>query len=356
MKKLLGITGCAMVFCLAASVLSIRGGDYWTPRGAPETDAGKMKTLDQVEPRQAISSLPYEITNSGSFYVICRLSGAPAKDGITIRANHVRLDLCGFPLIGTNNSGSGIIVPEVCDNISIRNGVICNWGGFGINATNARDAALADVKAFGNYLGGLYVGDNALVERCSAYGNGDTNAPQADPPMDDGIRAGSFSTVTGCKSRFNRGAGIHTYFFSRITECIATESRAADGVHVEDYCTVRDSTAAKNWLHGIRVASRCRVAGNTCGENGFMDPQTNACGIFVDGNNNIIQDNNVMGNDFGIQINTGKMGNFVVRNLSGKNVPPNNWPSWPASNYVGPIEAFQGTMFTNSNPWANFEM
>lgn len=353
MKKSIMFT--VMLLCLAHSLRPAAADtNYWAPRGAPGSDSGMMKTLEQVEPRTYISQLPYEITNSGSYYVINPLSGVPGSNGISIKANHVRLDLCGFAISGGTGTLSGIVVPELHDNISIRNGVIANWDRFGIDATNSRDVSLIDVKVFGNSYGGMYAGDNALLERCSAYNNG-TNAPTVDPPLDDGIRVGSFSTLLGCKSRFNHGAGIHTFSHSRITECTSTESKQADGIHAENYCTIKDSTAAANFNGGITVADRCRVVGNTCGENGITNPGTNAPGILVNGSNNIIEGNSLMGNNIGIKINGGN-GNFVVRNVAAKNGLGADWPPPGGGNFVAPVDPFGGGSFTNNSPWSNFRL
>ncbi|MDI6775553.1 MAG: right-handed parallel beta-helix repeat-containing protein [Verrucomicrobiota bacterium] len=288
MKRMLGAVAAGLSVWAAVCVGTE---DYWTPRGAPQTDEWKMKTLEQVEPRVNISQLPFDITNAGSCYVTAPLNGAPSSNGITIKASHVRLDLCGFALNGTGgtNGECGIATPEPCDNISIRNG--------------------------------------------------------------------SFSTVIGCKARNNGGAGIHTYSHSRVSECTATESAKAESIHVEDCCSIRESTAAKNLGHGIRVANRRRVVANTCGENGFMKPGTNAAGIYVDGSNNIIDGNNVMGNDIGILIESNKIGNLVIRNMSGRNTPDfDYYPTPPPpGNFVGPIDTLMESV-TNMNPWANFQM
>ena len=354
--KMTGLGLCAAGLMTCMGLCAKAADQYWTPRGAPESDAGKMKTIDQVEPRTYISQLPYEITNSGSYYIGCPLYGAPGSNGITIKASHVQLDLGGFALIGGAGTLSGIIVPNTCDNIGIRNGVVANWGNYGMDMTNARDVAFYELKAFNNAYGGIYAGDNAMLERCSAYGNG-TNSPSADPPMDDGIRVGSFSTLIDCKSRSNKGTGIHAFQHSRITECTAVESRQAEGIRAEDYSTIKDCTAAANFNGGIVVAARCRVVGNTTGENGLGNPGTNAPGILIKGDNNIIQDNNVLGNNIGVKINIGFSGNLVVRNIAAKNgggladfSPP------PIGNYVGPVDILSGGALTNMNPWANFKV
>src|SRR5689334_14686480 len=68
-----------------------------TPPGAP---APTMKTLSQVEPRTPISSLPYTITNPGSFYVTTNLNYSGAGNGITVSSGNVTIDLNGFTLQG----------------------------------------------------------------------------------------------------------------------------------------------------------------------------------------------------------------------------------------------------------------
>src|SRR4051812_8998727 len=69
-----------------------------TPPGAP---APLFKTLQQVEPRTPISSIPINITNSGSYYLTVNLTQTNNAAGITISASDVTIDLNGFALIGT---------------------------------------------------------------------------------------------------------------------------------------------------------------------------------------------------------------------------------------------------------------
>jgi parallel beta-helix repeat protein len=96
--------------------------------------------------------------------------------------------------------------------------------------------------------------------------------------------------------------------------------------------------------------------GNACGENGISSPSNDVCGIFIEGNNNIIDNNNFMGNKIGIRIKDFSMGNWVVRNLASQNSYTNFFLPPPANNYVAPVEIFEGGVFTNKNPWANFVM
>src|SRR5437588_12623981 len=84
---------------------TIRAQGTLTPPGAP---APAMKTLTQIEPRTPISSLPYTVTNGGSYYLTANLTGVALQSGITIQADDVTLDLNGFTLIGVPTSSSGI--------------------------------------------------------------------------------------------------------------------------------------------------------------------------------------------------------------------------------------------------------
>src|SRR5258708_40205077 len=64
-----------------------------TPPGAP---GPTMKTLDQIQPRTPISALPFQIKNSGSYYLTTNLVVSNGNFGIYITAGNVTLDLNGF--------------------------------------------------------------------------------------------------------------------------------------------------------------------------------------------------------------------------------------------------------------------
>lgn len=350
----------AAIFFLLMSMAACAQTGYMDPPGAPGSEATRMKTLNQVEPRTAITQLPYEITNAGSYYVTMPLTGCANSNGITISSDHVRIDLCGFPLLGVSNSLSGVYVSVPVANVTVRNGMIHEWKQYGLNATNAKDVAVSDLKTYHNGFGGIYVGYNSSVERCSSWGNGfATNATVVNPAIADGIQVGGYTRVIDCSASMNMGSGIHTYIHSRVSGCTATESYGASGIYTEDYCTVRDCSVSRNLMSGIRVGSKCRVAGNTCGENGFNNVDQTAPGISIEGSNSMIEDNILVGNNIGIQVSTNPpsaFGNLVLRNSASKNISKgvNKDYVTQANNFFGPIEDLQGT-FTNANPWTNFK-
>src|SRR5438105_1283075 len=101
-----------------------------TPPGLP---GPTMKTLDQVQPRTPISTLPFQIKNPGSYYLTTNLVLAKGSTGISISADNVTIDLNGFTMSGSSNSAVAIVVDEQ-KSLSVKNGSIRNW-------TNAIDAA-----------------------------------------------------------------------------------------------------------------------------------------------------------------------------------------------------------------------
>ena len=81
----------------------------------------------------AISSLPVEISNPGFYYLTKDLTLAGGGDAITVKTNHVTLDLMGFSIVGAMGSGNGIYMNGVAD-VEIRNGTIRSFDGDGIHS------------------------------------------------------------------------------------------------------------------------------------------------------------------------------------------------------------------------------
>src|ERR1039458_3298480 len=69
-------------------------GSLTPPPGPP---GPTMKSLDQIEARTPISSVPYTISAPGSYYLTGNLA-VSSGTAITIAANQVTLDLNGFTL------------------------------------------------------------------------------------------------------------------------------------------------------------------------------------------------------------------------------------------------------------------
>jgi hypothetical protein len=115
-----------------------------TPTGGP---APTMKSLDQIdaklESRTPISSAPFTISTSGSYYLTGNLT-VTSGDAITIAADGVSLDLRGFTIASTASPFGGIAVAinGARTNIHVHNGQI--QGATTLSGTTFTKAGFAD--------------------------------------------------------------------------------------------------------------------------------------------------------------------------------------------------------------------
>ncbi len=234
---------CAL--CLSGTQFVYAQGSL-TPPGAP---APTMRTLDQLEPRMPIGSLPFAITQPGSYVVVRNLSGA--SGGITVSASNVTLDLNGFTLSGDRLVlGHGIVVVPG-DNVAIQNGVLQQWGGDGLHAPGVTDLRLHNVRVVQCAGDGVEVGSATARDVTVADNDG------AGFRAGSGMGAGKVSVqdISFMKATRNGGGGI-----AYVGPCDAS---------------VCDSRVLDNTGHGISWASatadeqaslrleRCDVSGNT---------------------------------------------------------------------------------------------
>lgn len=133
-----------------------------TPPGAPSPT---MKTLDQVEARTPISSLPFAINASGSYYLTQNLN-VTNGNAITITANGVTLNLNGFIITSSAASATGtaILINGGLRDISILNGYI--QGGVTNNLGTYSGSGFAN----GILVGSGPTTDNSLISRVSVSG------------------------------------------------------------------------------------------------------------------------------------------------------------------------------------------
>lgn len=381
-----------LLAALIFPAIAVAQGDL-APPGAP---APTMKTLQQIEPRAAISSLPFTINQSGSYYLATNLTGVSGQSGITISAHNVTLDLGGFELAGVPSSASGVTVNGTRTNLVVRNGTIRSWGGFGFGGANTQGGMYHDLRIFHNTAGGIAVGTASSVQNVTAGFNGGpaistregsvvkdsatfANAGvgisvlgastiencSARANRNGGIDAGRDSTVLGCTATTNTGNGILAGTNVLVKDCVVTRN-SQNGIQVDDNstivhcvssqnggngvdaavgCTITENTANQNLQNGFVANARCRVFGNTAANNGaFM---VNGAGFYVLGDDNQIEGNNSVHNHFGFLID-GDF-NLIVKNKA-SDFFGGGFSLDVGENRIAPIVAD----FTGAVPWSNF--
>ncbi len=165
---------------------SVFGQGALTPSSAP---APTMKSLDQIEARIPISSAPYNILRSGSYYLTGNLTVA-GGNAITITTNNVTLDLNGYSIASTEpvaTTNSAILLSGGRMNVAIANGhisssvtndslgVVFGGSGFGygifVSSGNCINVRVKNVSVTGVLKHGIYLtpGLSAVVEYCTVY-------------------------------------------------------------------------------------------------------------------------------------------------------------------------------------------
>jgi parallel beta-helix repeat protein len=285
---------------MMASMSSAQG-----PLAPPGAPAPTMKTLQQVEPRTPISSLPFTINQPGSYYLTTNLSSA-AGSGITIQTNGVTLDLMGFELVGLPGSAFGILVSGTRTNLLIRNGTVRNWGSSGISAPFAHDSEFRDLRLLANGSAGLSCGINSKVVHCKANDNGFVGILgdlvnggamvmycTASGNQSDGISTGIRSTVMGCTTVSNQSRGISVNGRGLVRDSVA-QFNGDIGISMGHGSAVIHCTARSNQVHGISASSgstirECVSEGNVLGGVTVgAGSSVNACTIINNGNNGIL--------------------------------------------------------------------
>jgi len=392
------------IFASLASLLlfvTCASADDLTPPGPPGSAAASMKSLNQIEPRILIESLPTVITNPGSYYVTANLVNTQNTAGITISASDVHIDLNGFALISTaSTQGAGIYVPNARRNLKFENGILKNWPYEGIWASATTDSSVSRVNAVSNGWDGIWLGAGAVVENCMAIGNAlagihvGANSTVQDCTSrnnnQDGIEAGAFCRINDCTAMVNGACGITAGGGSRIKGCtsggnnygvmsedasliqdcvvsgnntngievakavrvIACNARGneGNGIVANDGSIIRDCISSANGGDGILITSNCLVEKNNATSNG---QRRTAAGIHSTSDGNKIDNNNVANNnDKGIYISAGK--SIVMRNTAHNN------DDGGEGNYSLGTGSVRGGIVQDQitipigRPWANF--
>lgn len=156
------------ILLVLALPFSVAGTSLPRPGGDAETGAKKVPDRSVVLSSRPGASGALVIASPGTYRLDSDLKECP----IIIAASDVALDLGGHALRPGGAAGNAIALAEGCAGVTIRNGVIAGWSGWGVSAADAHHTTLEDLTLRGNTGGGLDLGDGAFVRRCTAERNG----------------------------------------------------------------------------------------------------------------------------------------------------------------------------------------
>jgi len=303
------VLSLAVAFGVFSADQTIYAQGSLTPPGPPTPT---FRTLQQIEPRTPISSVPATITTSGSYYLTTNLtcSGCGGgTNGVTITADNVTVDLNGFEFNGVAGSGTGVKGPSSQPNTCVRNGALRGWGGNGVDLSQSVNSQIEGLRV--DVSGdGVLVSGNSLVTGCTV----------SQSPGRTGIVATAESLVRDCAVNVSAstGLGIHAGQGAFIHRCkINTQGADAILANLGNYIL-------ENQCYGLNAG----------------------VGIRLTGADNRVDGNNVKNYGTGIRAEAG--GNLIIRNSVTGSLT-NYFFSGTQS--FGPTNLVTGVV--TNHPWAN---
>lgn len=323
---------------LAAAAPALAG--PLTPPAGPV--GSSMKTIQQAEPRTPVSAATtpggavsvYSITQSGSYYLTGNISAAVNKFGIEILVPDVTLDLNGFTISGVAGSYSG--VRSQYSNVTVRNGIVRDCGGRGVDLFGAPAGRVEGVTCEANVGDGICVGAGSVVQGCAARGNGMvgvllySNCTVIDTVSSGnatGFDIASGGVATRCTAGQNSGAGFTSSDGIDLRDCSAI-TNGGIGFELTWGSRATGCNAYVNGHHGFRFGAYCHLENNIARSNGAAAGVTGA-GFYGDasGTRTVLRGNNARQNDIGVQLagaNNLVVGNACTMNATNFVLAANN--------------------------------
>lgn len=336
----------------------------WMPLGT-ETVASPIKI--------PIDTLPFTISSSGAYYLVSSLNASTGSNGITITASNVTIDLNGNGIVG-DGSGTfdGITTTGSIQQLSIYNGFVSNWGGYGINTSTATSISVSHIQVEGNGFAGINSGQESTLINCKAVDNGldGINSSNSSTIINcfaldngsDGIDISNYGTIINCHTKSNGGNGIETSAHCKVKDCVSY-SNSDNGIYIGSGSSVSGSISSSNTLAGFELLTGSKGDNNQSrsnSQNGFeasndviltnnLADNNTLSGFFCDGSDARLDNNQSTDNgQHGFNI-TGS-GNLILKNSASGNISLAY--NILAGNTAGTVIT-AATFNTNTNPFAN---
>lgn len=222
-----------------------------------------------------IKSLPFVIEKPGSYALVRSQTSNSA--GIIVAASHVSIDLGGFALQGGSGGAAGIFVRGPQIDLAVFNGTISGWGGAGIDADDAMNVYLHDLRVSGN-------------GAC-------------------GLRAGHAAVVSDVLLQANGGSGL-VAFEGLVGSGLSSSGNGGWGMELGTGAVLQDSSIVANFAGGVLASNAARITGNSMVGNGALSEQAESdgcsagtlAGIAISGEGSVVADNVITGNGLGLQL------------------------------------------------------
>lgn len=252
--------GAALAFCMA----SVATAGPLAPPAGPIAGTGPTQIL----------SIPFTITESGSYRLARDLTQEAPTPGIQIAANDVVLDLGGHSINGKGSGTDGILI--FGSNVTVRNGSIINWNGSAIAGSDGplvvEGVQMRDLGANGIAMASA----TALVRGCSIV-NTQTNgvAVGDSSTLEDVVvwNSMSFGFAVGSDVILKRFRAINCTFGGIFggQNCVLEEcsARLCDvGITVLRGCILTNCQAIDNRVIGVSADANALMRGVIARDNG----------------------------------------------------------------------------------------
>jgi parallel beta-helix repeat protein len=212
-------------------------------------------TIEINQPKVlANGGFPYVISTANTSYRLTGSLTVPAStNGINVTANNVTIDMNGFSITGPGSTSgvvNGVSASGIAD-VTVENGTIT---GLGLAIVLGTSGIVRNVHADANGFG-IYVGDNSVVEGCTANNSTTTY----------GIACSSGCSISGNTANGNANEGI----FCSVSGCQITGNTANGNIGVgincaSGACVISGNTVLGNPTLGIGCfGSGCLISSNS---------------------------------------------------------------------------------------------